>query len=82
MVQRLPSHVLTLVLLRLEAGEPILKIHRELGVVRSTLYKIVENLKCFGQPYAPSTMRMGPTPLLAPCHIEVCGDRHGNGVAL
>jgi hypothetical protein len=27
-------------------------------------------------------MRKGATPLLAPCHIEVCGDKHGNGVAL
>ena len=78
MVQRLPSHVLTLVLLRLEAGEPILKIHRELGVVRSTLYKIVENLKCFcTQHYAD-----GPYAPASTLSYEVCGDRNGNGVAL
>jgi len=53
--------MLTLVLLRLEAGEPILKIHRELGVVRSTLYKIAENLEYFthlalyGEAYAPAS---------------------------
>jgi hypothetical protein len=37
MVYRLPSHVLTLVLRRLEAGEPILKIHRPYNALVSTL---------------------------------------------
>jgi hypothetical protein len=77
---RLPDHLVTQIIIRLEHEQPILKIHTELGVARSAIYKINDNLKAWGTPYPPErAMRPGPERLLHRGHIDV-RDRPGYGV--
>jgi hypothetical protein len=37
---RLPGHIVIQLLIRLDAEEPVLKIHNKLGVARSAVYRI------------------------------------------
>jgi hypothetical protein len=77
---RLPDHLVAQIIIRLEYEQPILKIHTDLGVARSAIYKINDNLKAWGTPYPPTrAMRPGPERLLHGGHIDV-GDRLSYGV--
>jgi len=70
MVHRLPDHVLHLLVMRIKANEPVQQIHKALGVSRVTIYKILDNLENWGQPYGPPTVKLGRERLLAECHVE------------
>ena len=71
MVHRLPEHVLTQLLIRLKVNEPVRKIHADLGIARSTIYTIIDNLDMWGIPYPPPTVTLGRERLLAKCHVQV-----------
>jgi hypothetical protein len=77
---RLPEHIVTQILIRLEHDEPALKISTELGVARSAVYKIRDNLIAWGTPYPPTpSMRPGNPRILSESQVEV-RDSLANGV--
>lgn len=70
---RLSSDVLVNIVTRLEAGQPKGKISNEVGVARSKVYKIEQNLWLWGTPYPPDSMRSkpGPASTLTPAEVKV-----------
>jgi hypothetical protein len=71
MVFRLPDHVVIQILIRIKAGQSPTTIHKALDVSRTSIYKIMNNIETWGQPYAPPTVVLGRERILADCHIEV-----------
>jgi len=68
---RLPDHIVIQILIRLDAEQPILKIYNDLGVARSAIYRIRDNMAIWGAPYPPErSMRSGPDPLLTQDRIQ------------
>jgi hypothetical protein len=53
------------ILIRLDAEEPIPKIYTDLGVARSAIYRIRDNIAIWGAPYPLERgIRSGPDPPL------------------
>ena len=68
---RLPEHVLNQVLIRLDAGESVRRIHKDLDVSRNCIYILIKNIDLWGIPYPPATVKPGRTRLLKPFQEEV-----------
>lgn len=66
--------VLTDILIRFEDGQSPGKIAKEVGVGRSNLYTIRDNLELWGQPYPPfeSQASPGSPPKLSEEQMSVC----------
>ena len=69
---RLPEHILTQVLIRLEAGQSVRAIHNAFDISRNCLYTIIKNLDLWGVPYPPNTVKSGWKRLLTDAQLDVC----------
>ena len=72
MANRLPAHILTELLVRIDQNESPTQIERELKVARSTTYRIKDNLELWGAPYpAEPTTKLGRPALLTEAMVQV-----------
>ena len=67
----LPDDIVHRILIRLSTSESVPSIAKAVGVAHETVYRIERNIKLWGVPYPPPTIKLGRPRLLLPHQEEV-----------